>query len=57
MENFPNLDLADLGEELHFAQETNPYYFADIIMYWYQKINSDNAQYLQFINKKLHNHA
>ncbi|MCB1828547.1 MAG: alpha/beta fold hydrolase, partial [Coxiellaceae bacterium] len=34
-ENFPNLELKDLGEALHFIQETNPLLFAHELDEWY----------------------
>lgn len=38
-DNLKNLQLIDLGEELHFAQETMPKYFAQILSKWFDGIN------------------
>ena len=37
-ENFPNLTLVDLGDGLHFIQETNPSAFGKTLEKWYQEI-------------------
>lgn len=39
-DNFENLEVVDLGEALHFAQETNPHLFANEMMEWYQQITT-----------------
>ena len=37
-EHFPNLTIVDLGEGLHFIQETNPQVFAEALAEWYAEI-------------------
>lgn len=37
-ENFPNLDLVDLGESFHLAPECSPLLFANEIVEWYERI-------------------
>lgn len=36
-ENFPNLDLVDLGETMHFAQECCPLLMANEFLEWYER--------------------
>jgi haloalkane dehalogenase len=37
-ENFPNLEIVEIGEELHFAQESNPSLMGETISVWLQGI-------------------
>ncbi len=37
-EHLPNLEIADMGEELHFAQESNPKLVGETISVWLQSI-------------------
>ena len=37
-EHLPNLEIAEVGEELHFAQETNPNLIGETISVWLQSI-------------------
>jgi haloalkane dehalogenase len=37
-DHLPNVELVDVGEELHFAQESNPYLMAETISVWLQGI-------------------
>jgi haloalkane dehalogenase len=37
-EHLPHIELIDVGEELHFAQESNPYLMAETISVWLQGI-------------------
>ncbi|MBA3660565.1 MAG: haloalkane dehalogenase [Gammaproteobacteria bacterium] len=37
-ENLPNLEVADLGEELHLAQESNPELLGETISVWLQSV-------------------
>jgi haloalkane dehalogenase len=37
-ENLPNLEIGDVGEELHFAQETRPQLMGELISAWLQSI-------------------
>lgn len=37
-ENFSNLEIADIGEELHYAQETNPTLIGEMISAWKQAL-------------------
>lgn len=37
-DNFPNLDLVDLGEVMHFAQECCPLLLANELVEWYERI-------------------
>lgn len=38
IDNLPNLEVRDLGEALHFVQETNPKLFSDELMDWYSTL-------------------
>lgn len=38
-DNINNIELVDLGEELHFAQESNPNHFVQMLDSWYTSIN------------------
>ena len=38
-EHFPNITITDLGEGLHFMQETNPKIFSEKLLDWYLKIS------------------
>lgn len=38
-ENLPNLEVVDIGEELHFAQESNPELLGETISVWLQAID------------------
>jgi len=42
-ENFPHLEVADLGEALHFAQEVNPGLMGETISIWLQGIEQQSA--------------
>lgn len=37
-EHLPNLEMADIGEELHYAQESNPVLMAETISIWLQGV-------------------
>jgi haloalkane dehalogenase len=37
-EHLPNLEIVDIGEELHFAQESNPTLIGESISIWLQSI-------------------
>lgn len=37
-ENLPNLEIIDVGEELHYAQESNPFLMGEAISIWLQGI-------------------
>lgn len=37
-QNLPNLEVADIGEELHYAQESNPNLMAETISVWLQGV-------------------
>lgn len=37
-ENLPNLEIVDIGEELHLAQETNPELIGETISVWLQSV-------------------
>ena len=37
-ENLPNLEIIDIGEELHLAQESNPGIMGEAISAWLQGI-------------------
>lgn len=37
-ENFPNLEIIDIGEALHYAQETNPTLMGETISMWIQAV-------------------
>jgi haloalkane dehalogenase len=39
-ENLPNLEVVEIGEELHFAQESNPALMGETISVWLQGIES-----------------
>ncbi len=42
-ENLPNVELADIGEELHYAQESNPALMGETISIWLQGL--EQTQY------------
>lgn len=37
-ENLPNLEIVDVGEELHYAQESNPFLMGEAISIWMQGV-------------------
>jgi haloalkane dehalogenase len=41
-DNLPNIELMEIGEELHYAQESNPRLMAETISVWLQSIEPKN---------------
>lgn len=42
-EHLPNIEIVDIGEELHLAQESNPQLIGEAISVWIQRIEQENV--------------